>query len=101
MSGTYIRKFGEKDLRAGLSSFSIVFPFATCAAFVILTSWLGDRSFASVLRLAFIVWIIGPLPLILTNAAFIKLHRVFVVLYSTGWLVKLVIAAHAAHWLLA
>jgi hypothetical protein len=42
-----------------------------------------------------VVWVIGPLPLILTNAAFIKLHRVFVATYSVGWLVKLVIAAIA------
>ncbi len=80
---------------------SSVFPFLTCAAFVILALWLGDHSFVSALKLAFLVWIIGPFPLILTNAAFMKLHWVFVVLYSTGWLMKLVIAAAAVHWLLA
>jgi hypothetical protein len=35
----------------------------------------------------------GPLPLILTNAAFIKMHRVFVASYAIGWLVKLMIVA--------
>ena len=34
---------------------------------------------------------LGPLPLILTNAAFMKLHRVFVVAYAIGWLMKLTI----------
>jgi hypothetical protein len=38
---------------------------------------------------------IAPLPLILTNAAFIKLHRVFVASYATGWLIKLSIVAIA------
>jgi len=41
------------------------------------------------------VWLIGPLPLILTNAAFMKLHRVFVVYYAIGWLIKLTIVAVA------
>ncbi len=37
----------------------------------------------------------GPLPLILTNAAFMKLHRVFVASHAIGWLVKLLIVAVA------
>ena len=41
------------------------------------------------------MWLICSLPLILTNAAFMKLHRVFVVSYATGWLIKLVIVAVA------
>lgn len=79
---------------------SSVFPFVACAAFLLLTLWLGNRSLAEDLELAVLVWILAPLPLILTNAAFIRLHRVFVVLYSVGWLVKLGIAALVASWLL-
>ena len=73
-------------------------PFLTCGVFAYLTAWLGLRTPASALELAIGVWLIGPLPLILTNAAFIKLHRVFVVSYATGWLVKLVIVAIAVGW---
>jgi hypothetical protein len=47
----------------------------------------------STVKLAVAVWVIGPLPLILTNAAFIKMHRVFVISYAIGWLVKLMIVA--------
>jgi hypothetical protein len=47
------------------------------------------------------VWVIGPLPLILTNAAFIKLHGMFVMFYAVGWLVKLLVAAAAVAWWLA
>ena len=79
---------------------SSVLPFVTCAAFAYLAEWLGVRSVASALKLAFVVWLVGPLPLILTNAAFIKLHRVFVALYSVGWLVKLAIAAIAVGWVI-
>lgn len=73
-------------------------PFLTCGVLVYITAWLGLHSVTSAVKLAVAVWLIGPLPLILTNAAFMKLHRVFVVSYATGWLVKLAIVAVAAGW---
>ena len=76
---------------------SSALPFMTCGAFVYLAAWLGVKTLGDAVRLASLVWIVGPLPLILTNAAFIKLHRVFVVSYSVGWLVKLCLAAIAAN----
>ena len=68
-------------------------PFLTCGVFAVVCARLGLHSIASALKLAVAVWVIGPLPLILTNAAFMKLHRVFVAAYATGWLVKLAIVA--------
>jgi len=75
-------------------------PFLTCGVFVYVAARLGLHSIASTVNLAAAIWLIGPLPLILTNAAFMKLHRVFVVSYAIGWLVKLMIVAVAAGWLL-
>jgi len=75
-------------------------PFMTCAVFAYLAERLGRTTVTGATKLAFAIWIIGPLPLILTNAAFIKLHRVFATLYSLGWLVKLLIAAVAVGLLL-
>ncbi|MGP8175668.1 MAG: hypothetical protein ACLP7O_14130 [Terracidiphilus sp.] len=75
-------------------------PFLTCAVFAYAAFRLGLHSVPSALRLAVAVWLIGPLPLILTNAAFIKLHRVFVVSLALGWLVKLMIVAVAVGWFL-
>jgi formate/nitrite transporter FocA (FNT family) len=74
-------------------------PFLTCGAFACTAVWLGLHSLTSTAKFAFVVWLIGPLPLILTNAAFMKLHRVFVVSYATGWAVKLMIVATATAWL--
>jgi len=68
-------------------------PFLTCGVFAYLALRLGLHSLTSTLKLAGAVWLIGQLPLILTNAAFIKLHRVFVASFALGWLVKLVIVA--------
>ena len=70
-------------------------PFLTCGVFAYATARLGLHSVESAVKLAVAVWLIGPLPLILTNAAFMKLHRVFVVSYAIGWLVKLTIVAAA------
>jgi hypothetical protein len=75
-------------------------PFLTCGAFAYVAARLGLHSIASTVKLAAAVWLMGPLPLILTNAAFMKLHRVFVASYAIGWLVKLMIVAVAAGWFL-
>jgi hypothetical protein len=75
-------------------------PFLTCAVFAYVAARLGLHSMASAVKLAAAVWLMGPLPLILTNAAFMKLHRVFVASYVIGWLVKLLIVAVAAGWFL-
>jgi hypothetical protein len=75
-------------------------PFLTCGVFVCVVIWLGLPSVSSAVKLAVAVWLIGPLPLILTNAAFMKLHRVFVVFYSIGWLIKLLVVAVAVGWFL-
>src|SRR6201987_11132 len=75
-------------------------PFLTCGVFAYVAARPGLHSVSSALKLAVAVWVIGPLPLILTNAAFMKLHRVFVVSYAIGWLIKLVIVAVAVGWFL-
>jgi hypothetical protein len=75
-------------------------PFLTCGVFAYVAARLGSPSVSGALKLAVAVWLIGPLPLILTNAAFMKLHRVFVVSYAIGWMTKLAIVAVAVGWFL-
>jgi len=70
-------------------------PFLTCGVFAYTTLWLGLHSVTNAIKLALAIWLIGPLPLILTNAAFMKLHRVFAISYAAGWLVKLMVVAAA------
>ena len=75
-------------------------PFLTCGVFSYVTARLGIHSLVGTMKLAIAVWSIGPLPLILTNAAFMKLHRVFVTSYTISWLVKLTIVALTVSWFL-
>lgn len=79
---------------------SSAFPFLTCFVFTCVASRLHLSTVQPALKLAAAIWLIGPLPLILTNAAWMKLHRVFVTSYAIGWLVKLVIVGIAVGWLL-
>ena len=73
-------------------------PFVTAAAFTYVAGRLRLQSTASLVKFATALWLIGPLPLILTNAAFMKMHRVFVASYAVGWLIKLTIIALAVGW---
>jgi hypothetical protein len=75
-------------------------PFLTCGVFAYVAARLGLISVAGAVKLAAAVWLMGPLPLILTNAAFMKLHQVFVMSYAVGWLIKLLIVALAVGWFL-
>ena len=75
-------------------------PFLTCGVFAYTAARLGIHTISAALEFSSAVWMIGPLPLILTNAAFMKLHRVFVASYAAGWLIKLSIVAIAVGRLL-
>ncbi len=75
-------------------------PFLTCGVFTYVIARLGLHSVEGAVKLGLAVWLLCPLPLILTNAAFMKLHRVFVVSYTAGWLLKLTMVAVAAGWFL-
>jgi hypothetical protein len=90
----------RKDAESRAIALTSPLPFVTCGLFTLVLAWLGLHTLATTTKLALAVWLIGPLPLILTNAAFIKLHRVFVVSYSAGWLLKLMIVALAVSWFL-
>jgi len=70
-------------------------PFVTCAAFTLLCARLSLHSYSATLKLALAIWLVGPLPLLIANALFIKLHSAITAAYSLGWLVKLMVAAVA------
>lgn len=68
-------------------------PFLTSAAFAVLASMLDIHTLRSAIKLAGAIWVICPLPLILTSAAYVKLRGFFVASYAFAWLVKLMIVA--------
>jgi len=74
-------------------AWSAPLPFITCAAFALLCARLNLHSYSATVELALAIWLVGPLPLLIANALFIKLHPAITAAYSLGWLVKLVVAA--------
>ena len=78
---------------------SILLGFVTCGAFVVTCSAFQMRGYAAAAGLAVAIWVIAPLPMLITTALFIKLHPLTVVAHALGWLVKLLVAAAAVGWL--
>lgn len=68
-------------------------PFFTCAVFAFAANRLAIRSVHASVKLAAVMWAVGPLPLILGNAAFLKLRPGYVLAYAFSWIVKLLIVA--------
>jgi hypothetical protein len=84
---------GQGEVKA--IAWSAPLPFVTCAVFTLLCARLNLHSCSATLKLAFAIWLVGPLPLLIANALFIKLHSAITAAYSLGWLVKLLVAAVA------
>jgi hypothetical protein len=68
-------------------------PLLTCAVFALLCIHLSLHTYGATIGLALAIWLMGPLPLTIGNALFIKLTPAVATAHSLGWLVKLCIAA--------
>lgn len=76
-------------------AWSAPLPFIACAVFTLLCARLNLHSYSATVKLALAIWLVGPSPLLIANALFIKLHSAITAAYSLGWLVKLVVVAVA------
>jgi hypothetical protein len=74
---------------------SSVFPFLTCGVFVLVCSGLHLYSCRGAFKLAAAVWLIGPLPLTVVNALWVRISAPIAASFAVGWLVKLILAALA------
>ncbi|MDE2091061.1 MAG: hypothetical protein KGJ08_04075 [Gammaproteobacteria bacterium] len=78
-------------------AWSTLLGVVTCAVFIYLAARLAILGWIPVLGLAFGVWLLAPLPLLVTNALFLNIHPLNTLSNAVGWLVKLLICAVAAH----
>jgi len=76
------------------------FALITAAGFVLLAVKLGQIDLRGAVKLAAMIWLIGPLPLLLGNALFIKLDPLVTASHSAGWLVKLLAIGVITAWFL-
>jgi hypothetical protein len=77
-----------------------VLALITSAAFVALAAKLGQTDLRGALKLAAMIWLIGPLPLLAANAMFIKIDHLVTASHAAGWLVKLLLIGVATAWFL-
>lgn len=78
---------------------STLLGFVTCGAFVIASPSFHLGGFRQNLEFAVAIWLIAPLPLLITNALWIKMHPLIVLSHSLGWLAKLCVVAAITAWL--
>ena len=86
------RTGGTESLRIGGAQ---VLCLLTSVAFVALANMLGQVDLPGALKLAAMIWLIAPLPLLVTNALFIKIDPLVTASHAAGWLVKLLLIAVA------
>ncbi|MGA8619560.1 MAG: hypothetical protein WB660_13720 [Candidatus Sulfotelmatobacter sp.] len=84
---------GQGESKAIL--WSSVLPFLSCSVFVLVCDRLHLYSYRGTFKLALAIWLIGPLPLTIVNALWLKLAPAIATSYALGWLVKLAVAALA------
>ncbi len=80
---------------------SSLLPFLSCSVFVLVCDRFHLYSYRGTFKLALAIWLIGPLPLTIVNALWLKLAPAIAASYALGWLVKLTLAALAVAILLA
>ena len=79
---------------------ALVLALITSAAFVLLANKLGQTDLRGGLKLAAMIWLIGPLPVLLANAMFIKIDPRIAAGHAAGWLAKLLLIGAVTAWFL-
>ena len=82
----------SETLRIGAAQ---ILCLLTSVAFVALAHMLGQVDMTGALKLAAIIWLIAPLPMLVTNALFIKIDPLVTASHAAGWLAKLLLIAVA------
>jgi hypothetical protein len=77
-------------------AWSIVLGFFTCAMFIYAVWAFDIIGWHKALLFSVLIWASVAVPLLITNALFIKLHPLVVTSNALSWLVKLMLAASAS-----
>lgn len=91
------RSSGNGKAESLAIAWSVLLSVLTCVIFIYLTARLDALNWGRALGLAFGIWLLAPLPLLITNALFIRIHPLNTLSNIIGWLAKLLICAISAH----
>lgn len=87
------KKYKDKADEIKSISVSEVILSVSSLGFILICSHLNLLTFESSFCAALGLWIIFPVPLLVTNAIYIPMDRLIVVSHALGWLSRLVITA--------
>lgn len=73
--------------------------FLTCFCFVVLCARGGGVRWEKAWHLAALIWLMLPLPMLVTQYLWMKMHPLNLLASALGWLVKLLVSAIAVAWL--
>jgi hypothetical protein len=80
-------------------AWSMLLTLVTCMTFVYVTGVFALPGLSRAITLAVGVWVAIPVPLLVTNSIFIKLHPLVAVAHCLGWLAKLLACSlSASYW---
>lgn len=91
--------FREKGDRTAIL-YSTAIAYATSAAVVALCAVARSHGFAEALLLSLLVWIAGPVVVLVTNGLWIKIDPLVTLAHTLGWLARVVLAGAAAGFVL-
>lgn len=93
------KKPGEPD--AVLIFWSQVVGLVSCAVYVLVCSGLGIHTWRATLKLGVAAWAMGPLPILVQNLMWTKVHPQITAAHLAGWLVRFLVCAVAVMLLVA
>ena len=95
------RQPGDRAGENQAITWAMILGLLTSIGFVCACLAFGIGGYAHALEFAALIWLAVPLPLLITNALFMKIHPLNVVSNSLGWLARLLIAGAAVGRLLS
>ena len=87
------KKPGEPD--AALIFWSQVVGLVSCAGYVLVCARLGLFTWGTTLKLAAMVWAMGPLPILIQQLMWTKVHPLITAAHLAGWLARFAVCAVA------
>jgi hypothetical protein len=80
---------------------SALFGLVSSAAFIYLCYWTGALPILRAeIRMATVVWLVAPVPLILTNVLWMKFHPLLGLSHMLGWLARFILTGVIAFYML-
>ena len=87
------KKYRDKKDEMRSIALSELYMSVSLFVFIVVCSSQAWTSLSRATLAALVAWVMIPLPLLITNAIYIPMHRLIVLSHSLGWLARLLVAS--------